>query len=559
MSMIRSAANAMRERWSWATAAGLLVVAAVGGAWACYALGPTALDTRNLNWVWGDLAQVYVAWAQYLSDPDARWLSTSRLSYPLPMSISLFDPMPILLLLARPFSGLVGQGRQFFGYYFVLCLVLQGVFGYLAAHRALKLVDVEHDGLTRYIATIVGILFATVPFTFFRFQGHAALSSQWVLALAVWIGLATLDSNRRRWLAANCAVLILATGLNPYLALLVAISNSILVTACRWRREPLEVVIRVAALACTAAIGLSLFGFMGASGAETGGYGMFSMNMLGPMDSNGMAGLLSLDVVDPTGGQSFEGFTYLGLGILLLSGFTLFSFVNYRAADNRFPFKAALLIVLCCCVLAMSATLTLSSRTLELPIPDGIRFLLSRFRGSGRLFWMAGFWWILVATCATVLRLGALRAAALLSLILIIQLVDIRPIASNVRNGIATASSLRLTGVNASGAEALLVYPPWQCDHESTPGGVRNYELVGFFALSEGLVTNSFYAARTTSEQKQYHCDYGARLAKLSPGAIYLLSGALYEQHRAAFAERFACEERTGERAFWTCTPKGRK
>ncbi len=546
----------MFNRSKVATTVGLLIVAAFGAAWACFALGPTALDTRNLTWVWGDLAQVYVAWGQFLSDQHAGWLSTSRLSYPLSMSVSLFDPMPLLLLIAKPFSGLIPQGHQFFGYYFVLCLALQGVFGYLAALRALRLVGVEHQGLTRYIAVIVGVLFASIPYTFFRFQGHTALSSQWVLALSLWAVLATVDASRRRWLLCNCAVLFIATGLNPYLALMVAINASIVVTVAQWRRSRFEILVRVGALGLVAASGLLMFGFMGASGAETGGYGMFSMNMLGPLDSNGNAGLLAFEVVDPTGGQSFEGFTYLGLGVLALTALALISFINFRAPENDFPFLAALLVVLCCFALALSATVTLSSRMIELPIPDGIRYILSRFRGSGRLFWMAGFWWVLIAVCATILRFGALRAAALLSLVVVIQVIDVRPIAANVRNNIANAKSLRLADIGAPGAKAVLVYPPWQCDHESTPGGVRNYELVGYFALSNGLVTNNFYAARTTAEQQQYHCDYDKRLEKASFDAVYLLSPALYAKYQASFAQGFRCTMGDGEHAYWTCIPE---
>lgn len=538
-----------------------LVAAAFGTLWAYLALGRTGIDPSSMKWLWGDLAQVYVAWSQYLSDPDAVWLSTTRMSYPLPISVSLFDPMPLLLLLSRPFAGLMEGGRQYFGFYFTACLAMQGVFGYFATLRALRLVDVSDSVWSRYVALLGGMLLASMPYTFFRFQGHAALSSQWVLVLSLWATLATLDSNRLRWLALNGGVLLLATGLNPYLALMVAASNAVIACSRLYRKgDRLEMAIRLAMLVATAALGLTVFGFMGASSAATGGYGVYSMNMLGPLDSNGGAKLLSLDVADPTGGQSFEGYTYIGLGMVILCALGPFLLPARQTPAHRFPFLGAILAVLCCYALALSASVTLSGYRVDLPLPESVHFLLSRFRGSGRFFWMAGFWLVLILTTLTVRRLGPKRASLLLSGILAVQLVDIVPLAANVRGNIANASALKLEGVDAGSARAVLVFPAWQCDHESTPGGLRNYELVGYFALGKRLPTNNFYAARTTADQSAYHCDYSKRLAKLDPDAIYLLSDPLYAQYRMDFAGRFSCSERPAEpqygRAFWICEPR---
>ncbi|UYB51734.1 DUF6311 domain-containing protein [Xanthomonas sp. AM6] len=538
-----------------------LLAAAFGATWAHLALGRTGIDPASVKWLWGDLAQVYVAWSQYLSDPDAIWLNTTRLSYPLPISVSLFDPMPLLLLLSRPFAGVLGEGRQYFGYYFTACLAMQGVFGYFAAQRALRLAGVDDPVWGRCIALIGGVLLASMPYTFFRFQGHAALSSQWVLVLSLWATLATLESGRLRWLALNGAVLLLATGLNPYLALMVAASNAVIVCSMLYRKgERLELMIRLVMLVAIAALGLTIFGFMSASSAATGGYGVYSMNMLGPLDSNGGAKLLHLDVVDATGGQSFEGYTYIGLGMAILCALGPFLVSRRQVTAQRFPFLGAMLAVLCCYVLALSASITLAGYQLELPIPDSVRFLLSRFRGSGRFFWMAGFWLVLILAAAAARRFGAKRAALLLSAILAVQLVDILPLAANTRGNISNASALKLEGVNAGQAHAVLVFPAWQCDHESTPGGLRNYELVGYFALGRHLPTNNFYAARTTADQSEYHCNYPQRLARLDPHAIYLLSGKLYAQYRPDFASGFSCSERPAEPqtgpAFWICEPR---
>lgn len=539
------------------TAGCLAVVVAFAVIWAVYVLGPAPLDRHNLAWLWGDLSQVHVAWGQFLSDPHSGWLTTDRLSYPLPMSISLFDPMPILLLLSRPFAGLFGEGQQFFGYYFTICLVLQGLFGYLATWEAQRLIGAEHRGLRGYVSVMGGCLFASLPFTFSRFVGHTALSSQWVLALSLWVTLSTLDSMARRWLLLNGLVLLLATGLNPYLALLVLLSNSAVLLV---RGSPLiwwERLIRLASLVLIAAIGLYIFGFTGASGVSTGGYGIYSMNMLGPLDSNGHAGLFPFDIVDPTGGQSFEGYNYLGLGVLVLCGLLVFSFINYRAAETQFPFVAALVVIITCYLAALSTTITLSAHTFEVPLPRGLHFLLERFRGSGRLFWMAGFWIVVVALSAAVLRFGQLKGAALLTCLLLIQFFDVRPIAKDVRATIAAGKALSLNLDITRPVTGIFVFPAWQCDPVGTPGGVRNYELVGRFALSHRVPTNNFYAARTPEEQASFHCNIVQRLSKLDSGAVYLLSPDVYQSRQTQFAE-FRCSRRNGPQTadnYWVCLP----
>lgn len=536
----------------------LSAVAAFALAWAVYVLGDVALDRHNLTWLWGDLSQVHVAWGQFIADPHAGWLKTDRLSYPLSMSISLFDPMPILLLLSRPVAGMVADGQQFFGYYFVVCLVLQGVFGYLATMTAQRLLGGSHEGLMHYVAIVGGCLFASVPFTFSRFVGHTALSSQWVLALSIWVTLATLEGSSRRWLLLNGLVLFLATGLNPYLALLVLISNSIVVLIHRGRSGVGGSLGRITWLALVVIVGLELFGFASASGATTGGYGVYSMNMLGPLDSNGRASLFPLDVVDPTGGQSFEGYNYLGFGVLLLCGLALFSFVNHKAPTNRFPFVAALLVIAVCYLIALSTVITLSAHSFQIPVPKGVQFLLERFRGSGRLFWMAGLWLILVATSAITLRFGQLTGAALLTFLFAIQIVDVRPIAQEVRRTIANGKALSLDLEVTRSLSGIFVFPAWQCDPTGTPGGVRNYESVGRFALAHRIPTNNFYAARTTNDQTTFHCNIDQRLSRIDGNAVYLMSPEVYEAHGASFAASFQCAKRDGPQPadnYWICVP----
>jgi len=555
--MIRASVLAFAAQGRTIRALGALIVVVFAAAWARYVLGPVPLDVNDTHWLWGDLSQVHTAWRQYLADPDVAWLASTRMSYPLPLSISLFDPMPLLLLLARPLASFADPGTQYFGYYFVACLALQGVFGYMATLSALTRVGAREGIAPVLLAILSAVLIASVPYTFYRFQGHTALSSQWVLVLSIWVTLATLDERTVRWYLVNCGVVLLATGLNPYLALMVCISGGLMTLLRVSVLGRGEVARRLVAMALVAAIGLALFGFIGGSTAHSGGYGVYSMNLLGPFDSHGIARLLPLDVPDATGGQVFEGYTYLGAGILMLGAVSLLAFVNHRGAANRFPFLPALAIVVLCVVLAISATVTLASHSLEIPIPRAVTYLLSRFRGSGRFFWMAGFWLVLLCVCACALRFGVRRATALLTVVVAVQIADISTIGTNVRETIASGSALRIDGIPAGNYSAVLVYPAWQCDHEHTPaGGVRNYEAVGDLAARLNVPTNNFYAARTPADQTAYHCDYDARFATVDPHALYLVSGQVYASRGEALRLSHECSLLTEGQDEWKCIPK---
>lgn len=536
---------------------GAAVVVAVASYWAWFVLGPAPLNIHDVHWLWGDLAQVHIAWRQYLSDPDVGWLTSTRMSYPLPLSISLFDPMPLLLLAVRPFAFLIPSGTQYFGYYFMACLVLQGVFGYLATLAGIKRLGLKQDAFAVLVSVLSAVLIASIPYTFSRFQGHTALSSQWVLVLSIWLTLVTLDTRGARWYLVNCGVVLLATGLNPYLAAMVCISNGLVVTL-RWRQlGGAEIIRRLFAMALVAALGMLLFGFVGGATAHSGGYGIYSMNLLGIFDSNGAAALLPVDVPDATGGQSFEGYTYVGLGIILLFSFTLLSFVNFRAPASDFPFVPALVVAIVCFFLAASATITLAGYTLKLPLPESLISLLARFRGTGRFFWMTGFWAVLVCVMACSLRFGLRRAAGLLLVIVAVQFFDIGAVAVSARNTIASASALRIDGIDAGKYSAVLVFPAWQCDPQHSPGGgVRNYEAIGMVAAELGVPTNNFYAARTPDDQSSYHCDFERRLARLDPRAVYILSEPIYSKYEQSFGVNHGCSRLISGLNEWKCIPR---
>tara|TARA_R110002020_G_scaffold224599_1_gene434164 strand:- start:40216 stop:41925 length:1710 start_codon:yes stop_codon:yes gene_type:complete len=527
---------------------GLAIVGVLAVAWALMSLGTRPFNIFDTEWLWGDFAQVYLGWSKHMREPGSWGLLSTTASDPIPLNFSLFDPMPILMVPAKLIAWMFPAGTQYFGFYFLLCLFLQATFGYLATSEVLELHKEPDDtrGWGPLLIQLSGaVLCMTMPITLNRFSGHTALSSQWLLIMSIWVALRTRDSSLRAWLIGNCAMILLATGFNPYLAVMVGISLTGMAffqtRLFNWQIQ----IVKIAALAATGLFGLWFFGFTSGAGVAEGGYGVFSMNMLGPIDSNGFATLLPLDIVDPTTGQTFEGFNYLGLGLILL--ILTMSILLYRTSiDSRLPIVAALTISCFSYMLALSTTVTFSGVTFVAHLPEFAENILKRFRGSGRFFWVGAFWLTIIAVAVLVRRLPGRLGVTIIVLITIVQCIDVAGYSLKTRHAISSFQRLHYTlpaeAIAGRTVTTVKVFPPWQCDPFHTPGGVRNYEIFGFLTLDHGWTTNSFYAARTPENQKAYHCDYASRLSEIDPTAIYFLSTAIHDSYAAEIGSRLNCK-----------------
>ena len=542
------------------TILGASLVALSSLAFAIFTLGLRPLNIFDIDWIVGDFADIDIAWIQYISTHRAFSLISDRMSYPLPMNFALFDPIPILLFLLAPIGRFVPSHTQYIGWYLALSLAAQGVFGYLAASEFIGPDDEGRDRFWNAVSKIAaGLLCALAPFTIFRFTGHLALSSQWLLVMSIWIWMRTQNwKSDAKWILANGAALLLATGFNVYLTFMVALSTFTL-TIVSSPKTP-ATYLRVFLLAIIGSIGLFVFGFIDGAGVPIGGYGLYSMNMAGPIDSNGWATILKFDVPDATGGQG-EGFTYLGLGTLLLFAISTLS-VMFRKANSsaRFPLLAAVAVVLISYALALSTTVTLGRHIFEIPVPKHIIAILSSIRVSGRLFWIGAFWILLGSIGILRTRFSNRSLGIILIFIITVQIVDVGGVATYFRGTIHDFHRITFApptnAVPTRDYNALIVLPPWQCGPASTPGGVRGYEPFGYFAVDRNIPTNDFYAARTRPEQMAFHCDFERATSSLDRSALYIVSSGFLATYRAKFAPDFNCLELADPKDSFACTAK---
>ncbi|HLI64610.1 MAG TPA: DUF6311 domain-containing protein, partial [Terriglobales bacterium] len=517
----------------------------------CYALlvmGPRPLNPRNVNWLAFDPAYHYIGWEMFRQDPHLHWplTYTDRLGYPKGESVALLDLNPLLALVLKPLSFLLPEPAQYFGLEVVLACTLQFFFAFRLFRLLLESagnVPFEEDrgfspalkrgssnraaaprlgnprftqglrpGLTALPplrgwfvgAVLCAAFFLLAPPLNYRFWGHYSLSNQWLLVAGLLVfAQAQEPSSRavRRFVISATVLTAIAFGTNPYLAFQVLLMMVATVVSLRWQRrltaaQAAGVVVLLPAVGAAMAYALGLV-ISGGEGYGSGGYRDFSMNLLAPFDPRSWASVLLPRLHSAAAGQ-YEGYNYLGAGVLVLAAIVIVAAILHRGKPWR-PDKRWFVPLAACCILltllALSTKVTLGGRTLIDLDPGGrLTPYFAPLRASGRLFW-APYYAILAAILAApFLLFRKAWATVLLAAMLVLQFADTAALRRWVRATISDEHSSPLKSPIWSQLgklhQNLIVLPAWQCAHNASPGGTEGYRTFGFLAVEQKMRTN---------------------------------------------------------------------
>jgi hypothetical protein len=482
----------------------LLVLAAiVGSLWAASLFDWSFIAGRHAFWrfpqgtITGsqyDMAQVLVAYFYYVQSPwHLPLFYISALGAPVGTNIIFMDVVPVVALAGKLIHSFSGTTINPYGAYLFLCSSLPGVI------MTLVLISAR----TRYaLAAIVGAIFANTMPALLWGWGHIALEAHFLLIGALALYLFSLRERPWRGLTAVwIAWLALAYLTNIYLFAMVGIIW--LCTTIQRRLDRLTTtrqalgigVLTVAAVTAVIAIG----GQFGAgSDLPFAEYGYYSMNLLAPFMPQ-QSGLLARlgGVIDATGGQ-YEGFNYLGLGLLLASVFVLPAEVGWLRRNLR-RHVSLLVATAALTALAISHRVFAGHWLLfELPLPLFLNRALGIFRSSGRFFWLIAY-----VQVAMVVVLGFSRAQPLIALCLagaaILQLFDVQPLRQQIIASIGAGPGVeelnRDQVVNmVDGTLRMDVVPSFQCSLNEKQKRA-NMELM-LAAARANVPTNTVYLAR---------------------------------------------------------------
>lgn len=374
----------------------LFLMAAIVGSF-CFLLlyGTTPLHVSNDHWIMAaidedDIVQHYAGWTMFRAGD---W------SYPLGMikdmakgtgtTLTYTDSIPIVAILFKLLFDAVGyQGVfQYFGLFTLLCFVLQAFGAGLLIRR--KTNSLAFVGVSQF-------LFCLAPPLMDRTLRHTALGAQFIILFSMWEYFKTRDEHYGKAPAGYIVLALLAVGIHPYFLPMVMIFSLLtMVEGCiSTKKYKIWIGQFLASCLASAIFGLILGTFESSGDVERDGYGHYTMNILAPINPEGGCGYTWSRIL-PTLGQTngnYEGFNYLGLGIIIAGLFVLVSWIiNAAKKENSIIEKGHIgyfAIMLFMTLFAISNVVTVGNNELfTIPLPEFFTDLCGIFRSSGRMFY----------------------------------------------------------------------------------------------------------------------------------------------------------------------------
>lgn len=387
------------KRWQM-----LLICGLLGAATFLVAFGTAPLNVQNDAWIYaalpeGDTVGHYAGWMAFRNSPWSFPLTyTNAFCWPDGTLVAYLDSNPLMCIFFKVLSPFLPATFQFFGIFTFACYILQGV----AAGMLVGLFTKKPAQV--YPAVLV---FTFSPVLMERAFRHTQLTSHFLIlwALYYYILMRRQGYVKMRWQFILLNVLSMA--IHPYFIpmvmsiLVLAVAEAIIKT-----KNPLRPLGFLAAnIGASLAVGW-LIGTIGWRGSyfSRAGYGYFSMNLNAPFNPRALGDYRWSFVLGTHPQQSgqYDGFNYLGFGILVFISLIALHFLVERASAEKGFFKAFFsdvrrfiklrlpLLIMCAFLFlfAVSHVVTLGGRTLlTLPMPQALVGLAGIFRASSRMFW----------------------------------------------------------------------------------------------------------------------------------------------------------------------------
>ena len=416
-----------------------------------------------------------------------------------------------------------------FGYWVGLCLVLQAI----GAWWLLK--EARISGWFSLISFV--LLLLLFPSWLMR-MGHISLLSHWLILFGFALIL-------RAWRTAHFPALawgtLITVGffINIYLCAMVSLlcASQWLAALCvvgnKIERCKLLLWVLAMCLIMAALIGITMWPLPAASGQIEPGFGIYSLNILSPINGGiYLSHLLSNVSAD----QQFEGFNYLGIGILFLIAALIAHWLtsklavakhlvprmfNHNHAHEIHNRNAAFLrantpnqgmqiwgqrtLVLLLCALTMYALSNQiyfgSALIYQWSVPQWAQTITGQMRASGRFFWVVAYA-MTIFTFLTIARRFSTRTRNLIfAIALCLQAFDLWPYITKLRtlNSHAPAPVIDMAQWQKaipSTKQVMYFFPKFKCAQHSSP--LNTLMPMQLLAAQTGRKINTAYVARYT-------------------------------------------------------------
>jgi hypothetical protein len=492
-------------------------------------VGPGILDPKNIAWLadGADSAQHYLGWVFFR---HSQWSFPVGLNpdYGLEIgnAIVFSDSNPLLALIFKPFDPILPDQFQYFGIWLFACFVLQAWFGWQLLGLFSRSIAIRLCGAGLFV-------FAPPMLGRVVLMHHQNLAAHFLVLAALYISLnARLQRRKIAW----SFLLSTAALVHGYLMAMVAgvwladVSGRVLQRRSSIKGGIFEVwaILSILALVCWQA-GYFTVG----AGIESGGFGVYRMNLLSIINPGQWSRILHFEI--PVKAGEHEGFNYFGLGgiFLLICAISLLAVTRIGIWRRISQFKTLLVLLVALTLFSISNKVGIGAYEFDYNLPDSLIRLSSVFQSSGRMFWPVFYTILFVAIYIIVRTTGERVAAYIVASALLMQIVD----TSNAW----TQSRMVSMNQRESAWKTPLNHEFWQEAASKykkvrwiPPGNLSpNWVPLATFAATHELATDAVYLARMDMhawERAQRKAAHTVQTGTYEIDSLYVLDDSVLRQ-----------------------------
>lgn len=485
----------------------------------------------------GDLTQHYIGWKFFR---HAKWRFpiglVDTIAYPNLTSIIFTDSIPLFAVFFKVFRFLLPPEFQYFGWFGLLCFMLQGGMGAALVKKYIK---------NDFSVIIGGLFFVLCPVFIDRMYWMTALAAHFLCLLSLLF----LVYYDERYKDTKKAIIgwglagALCSSIHIYFLPMcgVILIGFIIMDLVKGRKKWKALLPLVSFVGMAALTIFLLGGFSTGIKAGNDGLGYYSFNLNGFYNPQGWSGYLK-DL--PYTDSQYEGFAYLGVGVLVLFLFAAVSWAGSHLfhktghtpdipKENKgkrikswlvlhIQTIVYLLIIVAVLILSASTVVMYHDKVLyELTLPGFMIKMWSVFRATGRLIWPMVYLLILGAISMDNKLINTRTKGLMLTICLLLQFADIRGILAeknNIYNKVDSYETL------LPSEEWRMIATETEIKHICFASDItKSRKLLfsfGDYASDYGLTISNFYFARSLGDK-----ELSARqkaLTELSPDTIFI-------------------------------------
>jgi len=306
-------------------------------------------------------------------------------NYPIGTRTTFTDSIPIYAFLLKLFVPASAFPFNPYGYWVAFCFIAQAI--------AVWLILKELKNTSWLALIVLTTLLLTFPALLARL-GHISLMSHFIILFAfyLYIRSARVAFQPILW----TLLLTVVFHINIYLFTM-AVTIFFATIAQRYKDLPLKtqlLQLSLPLIVLASSLFLTIFPLESGTFTRDFGWGYYSMNLLSPFDGSSFFTIPNAQMP----GQ-YEGFNYLGLGIILLALFAIYS-LSYKIYFGHF-------------------------KVLSFSYPSFMDSLVHQFRASGRFFWPVAYA-IMIFSVVMISKYSTRYKYLLLVLLCFIQFSDLK-------------------------------------------------------------------------------------------------------------------------------------